>query len=358
MAGPGGDLGAQLRRERLVDMEARIGVYRRRAFAVLALALVASGPWIGFWFLIPCAVALVASTIADRLVRTRQHAHRWAAGGWAISGVMIAGSAALTGGADSPAVMWLALPAVTLGARFELRGVLWGVGFLVALAFLCTMALDPQAVLERPDGLIFAIALVVATAIFSGATQASDREHRREAVLDPLTGLLNRAALLARFDELALLAGERSGDEVPGRGRGEHASLGMLVADLDHFKHINDEYGHPVGDAVLQDIAYALRKALRAFDLVYRIGGEEFVVLLPGADLERTTEVGERLRAAVAENRTGDIAVTMSLGAAAARGSAVRFAELYSAADAALYAAKRAGRDRVCTAGERPLVVA
>jgi diguanylate cyclase (GGDEF)-like protein len=347
MSGPGGDLAAQLRHERLVDMEARIGVYRRRAFAVLALALIASGPWIGFWFVAPLAAALIASTIADRLVRTRRNAHRWAAAGWAISGLMIAGSVALTGAADSPAVMWLALPAVTLGARFELRGVLCGVAFLIALMFFSTMALDPQAVFDRPDRLIFPIALVITTAIFSGATQASDREHRREAVLDPLTGLLNRAALLARFDELEQLA-----------GHGEHASLGMLVADLDHFKRINDEHGHPVGDAVLRDIAYALRKALRAFDLVYRIGGEEFVVLLPGADLDRTIEVGERLRAAVAEHRTGDIALTMSLGAASARGSAVRFAELYGAADAALYAAKRSGRDRVCAAGSRLLAVA
>jgi hypothetical protein len=64
-------------------MEARIGVYRRRAFTVLALALIASGPWIGFWFLIPLATALIASLVAERLVRTRTHAHRWAAVGYA-----------------------------------------------------------------------------------------------------------------------------------------------------------------------------------------------------------------------------------------------------------------------------------
>jgi diguanylate cyclase (GGDEF)-like protein len=334
-----------LRRERLVDMEARLGVYRRRAFVVLALALIASGPWIGFWFLIPLATALIASTVADRLVRTRKHAHRWAAVGWGISGVMVAVSVALTGAADSPAVMWLALPAVTLGARFEMRGVLLGVAFLIGLLLLCTIGLDPQAVYDRPDGLIFPIALVIATAIFSGATQASDRDHRREAVLDPLTGLLNRSALLNRFEELEQLA-----------GHGEHASLGLLVADLDHFKQVNDEHGHPAGDAVLKDVAYAMRKALRAFDLVYRVGGEEFVVLLPGADLERTVEVGERLRQAVAEQRTGDIGVTMSIGAAAARGGGVRFLDLYGAADAALYAAKRGGRDRVCAGGSRPLI--
>jgi diguanylate cyclase (GGDEF)-like protein len=345
MSGPGGDLAAQLRRERLLDMEARIGVHRRRAFPILALALIACGPWIGFWFLIPLAAALVASTIADRLVRTRQHAHRWAAAGWGISGLMIAGSIALTGGPESSAVMWLAIPAVTLGARFELRGVVLGVGYLIALMFLSTMALDAQAVLDHPDLLIFPIALVIATAIFSGATQASDREHRREAVLDPLTGLLNRSALLNRFEELEQLA-----------GHGEHASLGLLVGDLDHFKQINDEHGHPVGDAVLKDVAYAMRKALRAFDLVYRVGGEEFVILLPGANLERTMEVGERIRSAIAECRTGDIAVTISIGAAAARGGGVRFLDLYGAADAALYAAKRDGRDRVCPAGSQALI--
>jgi diguanylate cyclase (GGDEF)-like protein len=151
--------------------------------------------------------------------------------------------------------------------------------------------------------------------------------------------------MLNRFEELEQLA-----------GHGEHASLGLLVADLDHFKEVNDVHGHPAGDAVLKDVAYAMRKALRAFDLVYRVGGEEFVVLLPGADLERTLEVGERLREAVAACRTGDIAVTMSVGAAAARGGGVRFLDLYGAADAALYTAKRGGRDRVCAAGSRPLI--
>jgi two-component system cell cycle response regulator len=96
-----------------------------------------------------------------------------------------------------------------------------------------------------------------------------------------------------------------------------------------------------------------MRKALRACDLVYLVGGEEFVVLLPGADLDRTLEVGERLRVAVAEQGMGAVGVTMSLGAAAARGGGVRFEELYSATDAALYTAKRGGRNRVC-ADARP----
>jgi diguanylate cyclase (GGDEF)-like protein len=87
------------------------------------------------------------------------------------------------------------------------------------------------------------------------------------------------------------------------------------------------------------------------------VAGEEFVVLLPGADLEHTVEVGERFRAAVAEQTTQDIRVTMSIGGAAARGGGVRFAELYGAAGAAVYSAKRAGRDLVAAAGARPVAV-
>jgi diguanylate cyclase (GGDEF)-like protein len=93
-----------------------------------------------------------------------------------------------------------------------------------------------------------------------------------------------------------------------------------------------------------------MRKALRAFDLIYRVGGEEFVVLLPGADLAETLEVGERLRAAVGGCVSQGVRVTLSAGAAAATGAAVSFNGLYAHADAALLRAKRAGRDRVVAA--------
>ena len=79
----------------------------------------------------------------------------------------------------------------------------------------------------------------------------------------------------------------------------------MIVGDLDHFKMINDTHGHPVGDSVLKDVAYLLRKQLRAFDLAYRLGGEEFLILLPGSDLERTVELAERLRERVAAEPLG-----------------------------------------------------
>ena len=103
-------LAEQLSRERLLDMEARIGPVRRQAFAVLGLALIAAGPWVGFEFLIVLAAALAVFAFADRRMHRSRRPERWAAFGWAVAPLVIAGSAALTGGPESPALMWLGLP--------------------------------------------------------------------------------------------------------------------------------------------------------------------------------------------------------------------------------------------------------
>jgi diguanylate cyclase (GGDEF)-like protein len=344
---PATDLGHQLRRERLLDMEGRIAVVRRRAFAVLALSLIASGPWLGFWFLVPLGAAGVAFSITDRMLRTARRPERWAGVGWGVAPLAIAVSVALTGGDQGSALCWFALPVVTLGARFETRGVRIGVAYTLALELAVCFGVDHDGVIDDPTRLIAAVALVLAIAILTDASTQSEREHRRGAVMDPLTGLLNRSALAQRFDELEQQA--RQHDDAP---------LGFLIADIDHFKAVNDEHGHPAGDAVLKDVAYEMRKALRAFDLIYRVGGEEFVVLLPGADLEKTIEVGERLRAAVAASVTAGVRVTLSAGAATATGRDVRFTELYARADAALLCAKRGGRDRVVAAGDESAAAA
>ncbi len=102
------------------------------------------------------------------------------------------------------------------------------------------------------------------------ALQAAELHHRSEAILDPLTGLLNRHALAPRFVEISMQA------------RLTRQPVCLLLCDVDNFKAINDQHGHDCGDAVLRDVAYALRKHLRSFELVYRLGGEEFLVVLPG----------------------------------------------------------------------------
>jgi len=158
-----------------------------------------------------------------------------------------------------------------------------------------------------------------------------------EAATDPLTGVLNRRAL----DRLVAREIERCD--------AQGAIVAVLALDLDHFKAINDSHGHAVGDAALQAFTERVRAQLRQSDHLARLGGEEFIVLLPGASLERAIEVAERLRGAVAESALIEaprVAVTVSIGAAA-RQPGETGAGLLARADAAAYAAKRGGRDRV-----------
>lgn len=333
-------LPAELRRERLVDIERRLARHRRVAFVVLAIGLLASGPWLGWWWLVPLGVAAVAFAVTDRLVETSRHPFKWAAAGWAVSPLMIAVSVALTGGPDGPAIGWFALPALTLAARFERRGVAVGVLYILGLLLLSTVAVDPSDVMDDPTRVMAAVSLMLAAVILSGAVVQSEREHRRDAALDPLTGLLNRASLANRLAEI-----EQQAASAP-----HGAAVGVVLGDLDRFKRINDLHGHAAGDNVLRDVAYAMREELRAFDLVYRVGGEEFLVLLPGADLERSAAVAERLRAAVSDCSRSEFAVTMSLGVSSSNGRPLDFGQLWDEADGALYAAKAAGRDCVRTA--------
>jgi len=160
----------------------------------------------------------------------------------------------------------------------------------------------------------------------------------RLARQDPLTGLPNRRAL---EDEL---------EREVARAARAGAPLAAVVLDVDHFKRVNDGHGHAAGDAVLAAVAARAAAALRAGDLLARVGGEEFAILMPGADLAAAAEAAERIRARVAEGpvEAGGLAlpVTVSLGCAALAPGEVGRA-LLARADAKLYEAKGAGRNRV-----------
>ncbi|WP_432495828.1 histidine kinase N-terminal 7TM domain-containing diguanylate cyclase [Kineococcus gypseus] len=164
-----------------------------------------------------------------------------------------------------------------------------------------------------------------------------------DSVRDPLTGLHNRRFLDAQM-ATALGACAREG-----------ASAGVLVVDVDRFKAVNDTHGHAAGDEVLVAVAAALSSAVRPGDVVARSGGEEFVVLLPGAGAEATAARAEELRAACSrlEVRVAGARVrpTVSIGTAVHPADGADAPSLLAAADRALYAAKAAGRDRVVAAG-------
>jgi diguanylate cyclase (GGDEF)-like protein len=161
---------------------------------------------------------------------------------------------------------------------------------------------------------------------------------RREASRDGLTSLWNHKAILTILDR-ELLRAER--DSQP---------IGVIMADVDHFKNINDSRGHAAGDLVLRIIASAMAAVVRPYDSVGRYGGEEFLIVAPGCGLAETWELAERVRAHVAACSIvvggSPVKVTMSLGIATGQ-SASDSEKLLRAADAALYKAKNAGRDRV-----------
>ncbi len=325
------------RRERLLDMEIRLRPYRFATFAILALALTAVGSEVGWWWIAPLLAGLAGFAVADSFMRNSDRPAVWVATAWGILPLLLADAVVTTGGAASPVLMWFALPAVTLGVRFEPRGMVIGTAYILALLLIGTYGLDPATASEHHQQVIAAIALVLSTVVLSGALVESDRAHRRRSTLDPLTGLFNRNALEQRLGEL---------DGMP-TSEAEGLSHALLLCDLDHFKRINDRLGHAAGDAVLQDVAYTMRATLRAGDSIYRVGGEEILVVLPGAGEAGAVEIAERLRGAVRERRPIGVPVTLSIGVAVSGPGPVDTDELVSCADAALYSAKAAGRDRV-----------
>jgi diguanylate cyclase (GGDEF)-like protein len=192
---------------------------------------------------------------------------------------------------------------------------------------------------------------MVATVLIGQAVVALEnaRLHRvveQQAVLDGLTGLANRR----RADEM--LARELARSERFG------GPVGLILADIDNFKAINDEYGHPMGDAVLREVAGTLLRTVREIDIAARWGGEEFAVVLPGTDVEGAARAAERIRDALARREMfapdgALLHVTASFGVASSSPGTTS-EELVAVADEALYRAKRAGKDRV-DAGATPV---
>lgn len=163
---------------------------------------------------------------------------------------------------------------------------------------------------------------------------------RVQATTDALTGVLNRRAVTDRLKDELARAVRTSGD------------VSMLLLDVDHFKAVNDTHGHDAGDEVLRAIARVALQTVRAYDVVGRYGGEEFLIILPDCDKGQAFAAADRLRqqiaATVVPHKGAALSVTISAGLVSQRGSSVRDAEsLVTAADDALYRAKRSGRNRV-----------
>ncbi len=333
---------------RLTDMNPAVRRARLLAGLACGLGVLVMAPWIGWWPLAVFGLAPLPLLTLDRLLKWAKRPDRLIAASLSLHTTLILAGVALSGGVHSPLLPWVAIPVVTAAARFRLPVFLIGAALATAALVLAAALDSPLALAHDPAPVIGIIVLLATLVVAQQPLLNAELRWRRDAVLDPLTGLLNRQGLPGRFLEVAEQA------------RLTDAPVSFVMCDLDGFKGLNDKHGHACGDAVLRDVAYALRKELRSFELLYRIGGEELLLVLPGAGLGAGCHVAEQVRAVIEHSRPAGLRVTASVGVCTAEGADIEFAPMFDAADRALYQAKRSGRNRVAYVptvfSDRPLL--
>ena len=350
--------------------------------------------WWGAAYLIGgCAIALWNVPVAVPIPAEVPGALMFVACGMVLNGVrLFHGRAILPFSAYAGAIVWAAL--TQLPAFTESTGARGALGALVVSAYTFFIALElrndrrkaqrsviAMAVVPIAHAVIFLMPVVlnevlggpgrgalmhtwfdlfaIETVLYAVGTafivlllvkERHVQQHKSAASTDPLTGLFNRRAFFEAAEELRV------------RAAAARQPLSVLMFDLDHFKSINDRFGHAVGDDVIRRFAACAATSLRGSDIVARLGGEEFAAVVPGgADVARL--IGERVRenfiAAGAESGGLRLDATVSVGAACSPDGSDAIAALIERADEALYEAKKAGRNRVCIAAQRrphPLV--
>ncbi len=333
-------------RAHLLDLAQRLTHRAAGGYALGFVSVLVAAPYYGWWILVPGFVTgVIFNLIISQLDRFRRPEYALGLGALLAQtggacGLLVAHGEILF---DLPVLVALvAGVSVVLPAR----GVVIGVLFTVAAMAGVAVVHGGHQIAANPSLLVLPVALTATVGLIGAGVGRSDTDHRGLAIIDPLTGMLNRAALETKrlaVTHAANLTGE---------------PVAIAVGDLDHFKALNDRYGHAVGDAALSEVAARIRSRLRAFESAYRVGGEEFVVLLPGAVAADAAALAERIRVAVSQEPIEGVPVTISIGVAASEpGEPFDYDALFAVADAALYKAKREGRNRVhcpSTKGPRP----
>jgi diguanylate cyclase (GGDEF)-like protein len=319
----------------MLELDRRLGASSGRLIQPLfPLSLVVASLWVGPWALLPAAHGLAFAVMP--WVMDRMHRPEWMLFGTLVSlSCSLALAVFFTGGLDSPVIVWPVFMVVAVSTRFSRRGVISLTLIILVTNLSAVAAAEGAGLWAGVPALACLLAMGSVTASYAHVLAGAEFDHRKNARLDPLTGLLNRAALDTRVEELRQQMTHTDG------------SIALIMCDLDNFKLVNDLHGHSHGDVVLRDAATAMRRAARSFELIYRIGGEEFLVVLPGIDLDEAEQFAERLRTSVQDAQPGGLAVTASFGVSCGVGQSADFAALIEAADQALYAAKRAGRNAV-----------
>jgi diguanylate cyclase (GGDEF)-like protein len=323
-------------RDRFMEMQGKLRTARLATLAIGVTIAAVMMPRLE-WGLVAVAVVMVGVVLLGGAhLERRRRPELWVFFTTVVNFQgLVAVGVVLTGGPRTPLVCMSAVPVGMVATRFSRRGLIVGAPISAFVVLATTLGVDPGYVAAHPESLVVPLALVVCIALYMDALLSSDVRHRADSSLDQLTGLLNRRSLeprLAEVSQQAALTGQ---------------PVSFVAGDLDEFKLVNDKWGHSTGDLVLSQASDAMRGCLRTFELLYRIGGEEFLLVLPGADENEALAIAESLRAAIQDADPGGLGVTCSFGVATSHGADVAFDPLFKASDRALYAAKRAGRNRV-----------
>ncbi|WCB92851.1 hypothetical protein DSM104299_01551 [Baekduia alba] len=332
----------QPERERFLDMHARILPAHQKVLGLVALLLAPTIPFDSAYAPIPLVCAVVGYAWAQHNATRFERPELSIAAGLLLGQLLLTAAIVIDGRQHSVGLAILIWPLVAAGGRFPSRVVWVFAAYSLVLMAGASLGFGGDVVLHDPILLTLPVATLLAVVMMSAVIRESDAQHRSAAILDGLTGMLNRTALAARTHEIEHQSAVTGG------------TVAVIVCDVDHFKAVNDGHGHGVGDHVLTDLAYVMRKELRAFDLAYRVGGEEFAVIMPGADEVVAAELAERLRRAITAAPLAGLPVTMSFGVAASAPGAFTWEDAYARADAALYRAKQDGRDAVRLASGTP----
>jgi diguanylate cyclase (GGDEF)-like protein len=251
---------------------------------------------------------------------------------------------------------WVCAATLLRGIEGSTRKVMWAavggfsaIGLVMVLRGFYIMLQPVVALDEKSLETIAAISVLAAAAaqvmvafgLIMLVSHRYSEKLSRLTLMDGLTGAFNRVGL------------ERMGERILMRARQSQRSVSIVMVDADFFKLVNDTYGHPAGDQVLVHLTATLAAQVRPGDLVVRYGGEEFVLILDGSNLDAARLVAERLRGIVEESRVttgaGSVRYRVSMGISCSDQSGYALEALVMKADAALYRAKQEGRNRVCT---------
>ena len=329
-----------LHRARLLDMEAKLARPRAIMYGSLAIVFVIAIPWVGWLPFLPLVGAILGYSVLRPWIGTSARPEYVVAATVINAQVLIGASIALTGGPQSPAIAVILLPLVTLPARFSTRGVHVGLAITVAVLLAATVGADPAGFADDPTFTLIGVAAAVGLTAFAQFLMDAEMQQRSESALDPLTGLLNRTSLPARFAEIAEQAA-LAGDPVC-----------VVVCDLDGFKAVNDEHGHERGDASCATPPCCCAGSCARSSSSTASAARSSCSCSPGSPWPRAATWPS---APAPPSRTSGPAASRSPPRWASpppTATDVAYQPLFRAADAALYEAKRSGRNRVVVVGD------